>query len=156
MEFVLSVNLFDNLGMCLFVCFVLPRYKLISWTFRPIFRMNHEQHVRKPSAKVSAVGVMVPRALWRVNVHALWTVALDHGLARQIAQAKWQHGLRLAIDAWTVAKVASLVFLNHLRDAAVRENVSRVDQPVEHLGSLLNKIRLILIVLQFVICKKKI
>ena len=36
-----------------------------------------------------------------------------------------------------MAEIAGLVFLDHLSDAAVGEDVSRVDQPVEHLSRLL-------------------
>ena len=36
-----------------------------------------------------------------------------------------------------MAEIAGLVCLDHLSDAAVGEDVSRVDQPVEHLGRLL-------------------
>jgi hypothetical protein len=40
-----------------------------------------------------------------------------------------------------MSEVSGLVFLDHLRDAAVRQDVPRVDQTVQHLGGLfdLNK-----------------
>jgi hypothetical protein len=40
-----------------------------------------------------------------------------------------------------MSEVSGLVFLDHLRDAAVRQDVARVDQTVQHLGGLfdLNK-----------------
>jgi hypothetical protein len=50
-----------------------------------------------------------------------------------------------------VAKVAGLVLFNHLRDAAVRQDVSRVDEAVEHLGRLLDEVGLVGVVLELIV-----
>lgn len=129
-----------------------PRYKLISGTFRSIFRMYHEEHVWKSSAKVSSVVVMMPRAFGRVNVHAFGTIALDHRLAGYVAQSERQHRLWLAIDAGTMTEIARLIFFNHLSNSSVGQDVTRVDQTVEHLGCLFYQIRLVWIVIQIIVC----
>ena len=40
----------------------------------------------------------------------------------------------------------------HLRDAAVGEDVARVDEAVEHFGRLLDQIALVRVVLQLLVC----
>ena len=50
-----------------------------------------------------------------------------------------------------MAKVASLVLLNHLGNPPVCQNVSCVDQPIEHLSCLLDEIGLVGVVLQLVV-----
>ena len=51
--------------------------------------------------------------------------------------------LIFAVDARTVSEVASLVFFDHLRDAAIGQNVTRVNQTVEHLCRLLDQVALV-------------
>ena len=41
----------------------------------------------------------------------------------------------------------------HLRDAAVGEDVARVDEAVEHFGRLLDQIALVRVVLQLLVCR---
>ena len=50
-----------------------------------------------------------------------------------------------------MAKVTSLVLLNHLGDPPVCQNVSCMDQPIEHLSCLLDQVGLIGVVLQLVV-----
>ena len=50
-----------------------------------------------------------------------------------------------------MTEVAGLILFYHLRDAAVRQDVSRVDEAVKHLGSLLDEVTLVGIVFQLVI-----
>lgn len=64
-----------------------------------------------------------------------------------------QHRLALAVNARTMAEVAALVFLDHLRDAAIGQNVPGMDQTIQHLGRLLDQVRLVRIVVQLVLCK---
>lgn len=49
----------------------IPWDKLVSWTFWSTFWMDHKKHMRKSSAKVSTINMVVTVRLWRVNVHAL-------------------------------------------------------------------------------------
>ena len=59
--------------------------------------------------------------------------------------------LVLAVHPGAVAKVASLVLLNHLGDPPVRQNVSCVDKSIEHLSCLFDQIGLVGVVLQLVV-----
>ncbi len=128
-----------------------PGHKLVDGPFGPVLWVNHEQHVREPCAEIGPVCVVMPRGLWGVDVHALWAIELDHGLAGDVAQADGQHLLVFAIDAWTVAKVSCLIFLNHLGNAAIGQDVTRVDESVQQLGRLLDEVRLVWIVFQLVV-----
>lgn len=69
---------------------------------------------------------VLPRRLGSVDVHALWAVEFDHCLPGDIRQTNGQHWLVLTIHTGTVAKVPSLVLLNHLGNASVCQNVSRI------------------------------
>lgn len=112
--------------------------------------MNHEEHVWEPGAEVGSVRVMVSRRFRSVYVNAFWTVGLDHGFAGYVGQSQGQHWLAFAVDSWTVSEVAALIFLNHLGDSAIGENVTSVDEAVEHLCGLLNQVRLVWIDIDFV------
>jgi len=127
------------------------RDKLVGRSLWPVLRMHHEEHVWEASAKVGAIRVVVSGGLGGVDVHALWAVKLDHGLSRDIRQPNRHHWLVLAVHPGAVAKVASLVLLNHLGDAPVCQNVSCVDQPIEHLSCLLDQVRLVGVVLQLIV-----
>ena len=61
----------------------------------------------------------------------------------------------LAVHPGAVAELSRLVLLDHLRDAAVGENVAGVDQAVEHLRSLLYQVRLVRVFVQLVICEQE-
>lgn len=124
---------------------------MICRAFWSVLGMHHKQHVWKSCPKVRAVRVMMPRTFWRVNVHALGTVALDHRFARNVAQAQRQHRLRLAVDARTVAEIARLILLDHLSDATIRKYVTCVNETVQHLGGLLDQVGLIWIIVQIVV-----
>ena len=50
-----------------------------------------------------------------------------------------------------MTKVSSLIFLNHLRNAPVGQDVSGVDEAVQHLGRLLDQVGLVGVVLQLVV-----
>ena len=89
----------------------LPGDELVGWSFRPVLRVHHEQHMRESGAEVGAVRVVVLGRLGRVHVHALWAVQLHHGFAGNVRQADRQHWLVLAVHSWTKAKVPILVFL---------------------------------------------
>jgi len=125
--------------------------KLVGRSLWPVLRMHHEEHVREACAKVGAISVVVSGGLGGVDIHALWAVELHHCLSRHIRQPDWHHGLVLAIHPGAVAKVTSLVLLNHLGDASVCQNVSCMDQPIEHLGRLLNQVGLVGVVLQLIV-----
>jgi len=125
--------------------------KLVGWSLWPVLWMHHEEHVRESCAKVGPVSVVVSGGLGGVDVHALWAVELDHCLARHIRQPNWHHWLVLAVYPGAVAKVSSLVLLNHLSDPPVCQNVSCVDQPIEHLSCLLDQVGLVGVVLQLVV-----
>lgn len=62
-------------------------YELLHRLLRPTFRVDHEQHVREASSKVSAVAVMMSRALRIVHVHAFWTIQFYHGLSGHVTQS---------------------------------------------------------------------
>ena len=50
-----------------------------------------------------------------------------------------------------MAEVSGLILLDHVYDAAVDEDGSRVDQAVEHLSGLLGHVGLVRVVLQFIV-----
>ena len=58
-----------------------PGNELVGWSLWPVLRVDHEEHVREAGAEIGAVGVMMPRRLRSVHVHALRAVELHHGLA---------------------------------------------------------------------------
>ena len=58
--------------------------ELVGGALRPILRMDHEQHVRETGAKVGPVRVVMSGGLGGVDVHALGTVELDHGLSGDV------------------------------------------------------------------------
>ena len=58
--------------------------------------------------------------------------------------------MALAVDARAVAELAVVVLLQHLGDAAVGEDVARVDEAVQHLGRLLDQVRLVRVLLVIV------
>lgn len=118
------------------------RNELTRWPCWPQLGVDHEEHVREASAKVRPVGVMESRRLGIVHVHALGTVQLDHELARYVRQANGQQQLIVAVVARTVAKVAILVLLNHLRDPSIGEDEASMDQTVQHFRCLLHEISL--------------
>lgn len=76
---------------------------------------------------------------------------IDSGVGIRFGLTQWKHRLALAVDARTMSKVAALVFLNHLGDTTIGQDVPGVDQTVKHLGRLLNKIGLVGIVVQLVL-----
>ena len=67
---------------------------------------------------------VLPRRFGSVDVHALWTIQLDHGLAGNVGQADGKHGLVLAIDTGAVREIAGLVFLYHLSNTPEKQNVT--------------------------------
>jgi len=125
--------------------------KLVGRSLWPVLGVHHEEHVREACAKVGAISVVVSGGLGGVDVHALWAVKLHHRLSRDIRQPNWHHWLVLAVHPGAVAKVASLVLLNHLGNPPVCQNVSCVDQPIEHLSCLFDQVGLVGVVLQLVI-----
>lgn len=125
--------------------------KLVGRSLWPVLRMHHEEHVGEARPKVGPISVVVSGGLGGVDVHALWAVELHHRLSRDIRQPNWHHWLVLAVHPGAVAKVASLVLLNHLGDPPVRQNVSCVDKPIEHLSCLFDQIGLVGVVLQLVV-----
>jgi len=130
---------------------VQARDKLVGWPLWPVLRVHHEEHVREAGTKVGAISVVVSGGLGCVDIHALWTVELDHRLTRDIREPDGHHWLVLTVDSWTVTKVASLVLLNHLSDPSVCQNVSCMDEPVEHLSCLLDEVGLVGVVLQLIV-----
>ncbi len=52
--------------------------KLISRSLGTVLWVYHEEHVRKPCAKVGSISVVMPRRLWGVYVHTLGTVEFHH------------------------------------------------------------------------------
>lgn len=63
---------------------------------------------------------------------------------------KWKHRLTLAIDARTVSEISTLVFLDHLGNASIGQDVPGMDQTIEHLGCLFDEVGLVGIVVQLV------
>lgn len=112
--------------------------------------MNHEEHVWKPGAEVGSVRVVVPRRFRSVYVNAFWAVGLNHSFAGNVGQSQGQHWLAFAVHSGTVSEVPALIFLNHLGDSAIGENVTSVDEAVEHLGGLLNQVGLVEVDVDFV------
>ena len=55
-----------------------PGNELVGWSLWPVLRVDHEEHVREAGAEIGAVGVMMPRRLRSVHVHALRAVELHH------------------------------------------------------------------------------
>lgn len=157
-----------------------PWYKLVCGTFWAVFGMHHEQHVWKPGTEVRSVRVMMTRRLGCVDVDALRAIRLDHGFAGNVGQScavqrvSWldivwclfglknatllterQHRLALAVHARTMSKITALVFLNHLSNATIGQDVAGMNQTVQHLSCLLNQVRLVWIVIQLVFCKDR-
>lgn len=62
-----------------------------------------------------------------------------------------KHVLSLAVDSRALTEFAALVFLDHLGDAAIGQDESGVDQTVEHFSRLLDQIRFIRVIVQFVL-----
>ena len=58
-----------------------PGDELVGRAFGSVLWVNHEEHVGEAGAEVGAVGVVMPRLLGGVDVHALRAVELHHGLA---------------------------------------------------------------------------
>ena len=85
------------------------KYQLsIKWQKLPVLRVHHEEHVREAGTKVGAISVVVsgqsshklifspsksPGGLGCVDIHALWTVELDHRLTRDIREPDGHHWL---------------------------------------------------------------
>lgn len=128
-----------------------PGHELVCGALGAVFGVHHEEHMGETGAEIGAVGVVVPRRLRGVNVHTFGAVQLHHRLPGDVRQPDGQHGLILAVDAGAVPEIALLVFLQHLRDAAVGEDVARVDEAVEHFGRLLDQIALVRVVLQLLV-----
>jgi len=128
-----------------------PWHKLVSWPLGSVLGVDHEQHMREASPEICPISVVVSRRLGSVDVHALWAVEFDHCLPGDIRQTNGQHWLVLTIHTGTVAKVPSLVLLNHLGNASVCQNVSSVNKTIEHLSRLLYQVRLVGVIFQFVI-----
>lgn len=128
-----------------------PWHKLVGRSLGSVLGMDHEQHVRKPGAEVGPVRVVVPGRLGGVNVHAFGAVELHHGLARDVRQADGKHWLVLAVNSGAVAEVSLLILFQHLSDSSVCEDVSRVDQSVQHLCCLFDQIALVRIILQLLV-----
>lgn len=128
-----------------------PGHKLVGRPLGPVLGMHHEEHVRETSAEVCAIRVVVPRGLGCVHVHALGAVELHHGLSWDVRKADGKHRLVLTVYSRTVAKVSLLVLFQHLCNAPVGEDVAGVDQPIEHLGRLLNQVTLVGVVFQLFI-----
>lgn len=124
-----------------------PWYKLIHCTLWSVFRMNHKEHMWESCSEICSIGVMMSRAFGCVHIHALWTVILDHGFARHITQSQRKHWLRFTIHPGTVSKVTRLILLNHLGNSSIRENVSSMNETIQHFSCLLNEIRLVGIVI---------
>jgi len=122
---------------------VKSRYELLGGWFRPALGVHHEQHVREASAEICAIAVVVPVALWVVDVHAFWTVELHHRLSGNVAQADRKQRLAFTIYAWTIAEVTALVLFEHLGNASVGENVAGMNEPIKHFSGLLDQIVLI-------------
>ncbi len=134
--------LLDLIGKWMNLEPVEPGNKLVCRSFGSVLRVHHEEHVRKSSPKVGTISMVMPAGLWSVHVHAFGTVELDHGLTRHITQPNGKHGLVFTVNPRAMTKVPSLVLLDHLRDAAVRQDVASMDQAIQHFSCLLDQIRL--------------
>lgn len=64
---------------------VQSRNKLFHRLLWPIIGMNHEEHVGEARTEIRAVTMMVPRALWIVDIHALRTVQFYHCFTGNVA-----------------------------------------------------------------------
>jgi len=127
------------------------RNELVCWPLGSVLWMNHKQHVREASAEISPVRMMVSGGLGCINIHAFWAVKLDHGLPWHVRQSDGQHGLILTVNPRAVTKVPCLILLNHLCNAPIGQNVSGVNESIQHLRCLLYQVGLVRIILELVI-----
>lgn len=125
--------------------------ELGSRPFRAILWVNHKQHVWKSGAEIGAICVVVSARLRIVDFLAFWAVELHHCFSWHIREADRQHLVVLAINSWAVSEVALVVLFHHLCNSSICQNISRVNEPVEHLRRLLNQIVLVRVVIQVVI-----
>lgn len=130
---------------------MVPWYKLIYCTFWSVFGMNHKKHVWESSSKICTISMMMSGAFRCVNIHTLWTITFYHGFSRHITQSQWKHRLCLTVDSWTVTKIASLIFFNHLGNSSICENVASMNKSIQHFCCLLYEIRLVWIIIQILI-----
>ena len=56
------------------------------------------------------------------------------------ANTYWQHELILAVHSRTVAKITCMVLFQHLQDPPIGQNITGVNEAIEHLCSLLNQV----------------
>ena len=103
-------------------------------------RIDLEENVVERRAKVRAVDAGVAAGFRVVDVLALGAVELDGLEAGIVARALGQQRVRFAHDAWAAAKVGFLELLDHLGEAAGRDDVACVDEAVEVAGGLLNRL----------------
>lgn len=122
--------------------------KLVGGPLGPVLGVNHKEHVGEPGAKIGSICVVVSGGLGCVDIHTFRAVELHHGLSRDVGQANRKHGLILTIYSWAISKVSLLVLFQHLCNATVSEDVTSVDEAVEHLGRLLDQVTLVGIILQ--------
>jgi len=101
--------------------------KLVCRTLRTIFRVNHEEHVGESGSKVSPIRVMMPRRFRSVNIDTFGAVQFNHSFPWYIRQAYGEHGLIFTVNSRAVTKIIGLVFLNHLRDPSICQNVSSMN-----------------------------
>ena len=108
--------------------------------------MHHEEHVWKARTKVRPVDIMMPVTFRCVRLHTSGTVEFHHGFADHFGEtdlriqaivqsdstfllfAYRQHGLIVAVNTRTEAKLTVLEFLEHLGNANVGENVTSMDK----------------------------
>ena len=126
-------------------------HKLVGWPLGSVFGMHHEEHVRESGTEICAIGVMMSGGLGGVNIHALWAVQLDHSFTGYVTEPDRQHLLVFAVYPGTVTKVPGLVFLDHLGDTTISQNVACVYKAVKQFSRLFNEVGLVGIVFELVI-----
>uniref|UniRef100_A0A0X3Q276 Uncharacterized protein n=1 Tax=Schistocephalus solidus TaxID=70667 RepID=A0A0X3Q276_SCHSO len=130
---------------------VQSRDKVFWCPLGAIFWVHKKEHVWEASSKIGPIRVMMPSRFGCINVLAAWTVDLNHGLARHIRKTNWQTGLVLTVDPWTVAEVTLQPLLAHQHNAPIREDVTSVDEAIEHFRGLFYDVGFTGIVVQLVI-----
>ncbi|MPC25525.1 hypothetical protein E2C01_018643 [Portunus trituberculatus] len=107
--------------------------------------MDHEEHMGETCTKVGPINVVVAGGLRSVHVTTLRAVQLHHGFSRRLSFHKARDSTHLifTVDSWTVAKITCLIFFNHLCNATICEDVSSMDEAIQHLCCLLYKVTLI-------------
>lgn len=102
--------------------------KMSGWRLRAQLWMNHKEHVRETSPEIGPIGVMMTRRFGIIDIHTFRAIKFNHSLVGNIREAYGQHGLIFTVDSWAIAEITILIFLYHLSDSSIGEDIARMDE----------------------------